>query len=219
MLNRKLQSWKHEFQKKVGWTIHQRFVYKWSLWFGATQPKRRRSRCQGRSPREWLSWITVWLTGLDSTTPNDPFLRVILMGFLWPPQVTCPSFFFFIKADVCRLLQCWEWNPGLWACQVGTLPLGWIHPQLFSYLSCEHQKWLNTCDQCSSGGAEWWGRLGLEVNNSMRSLSFREAFPTGPWESSHFSLTPGSRPHRRAYAGGSVSWLRWSGGAWHGLTV
>lgn len=114
MLNRKLQSWKHGFQKKVGWTIHQRFVYKWSLWFGATQPKRRRSSCQGRSPREWLSWITVWLTGLDSTTPNDPFLRVILMGFLWPPQVTCPSFFFFIKADVCRLLQCWERNPGLW---------------------------------------------------------------------------------------------------------
>lgn len=65
VLNRKLQSWKHGFQKKVGWMIHQRFVYKWSPWFGATQPKRRRSSCQGRSPTEWLSWITVWLTGLD----------------------------------------------------------------------------------------------------------------------------------------------------------
>lgn len=225
VLNRKLQSWKHGFQKKVGWMIHQRFVYKWSLWFGATQPKRRRSSCQGRSPREWLSWIIVWLTGLDSTTPNDPFLRVILMGFLWPPQVTRPSFFFSLRqmfAIFCSAgsgTQDFEWNPGLWACQVGTLPLGCIHPQLFSYLSCEHQKWLNTCDQSSKGGAESRGWLGLEVNNSMRSLSIRGAFPMGPWESSHFSLTPGSRPHQRAYAGGSVSWLRWSGGAWHGLTA
>lgn len=137
-----------------------------------------------------------------------------------------PIFFFFSLRQMFAVFcsagsgtQDFEWNPGLWACQVGTLPLGCIHPQLFSYLSCEHQKWLNTCDQSSKGGAESRGWLGLEVNNSMRSLSIRGAFPMGPWESSHFSLTPGSRPHQRAYAGGSVSWLRWSGGAWHGLTA
>lgn len=188
------------------------------VWCNSTQEKEEQlPRQKSQGVTELNHCLTYWSRFYHTKRPisqgHSHGLSVASSGHL-------PIFFFFfIKADVCRLLQCWEWNPGLWACQVGTLPLGCIHPQLFSYLSCEHQKWLNTCDQCSSGGAEWWGRLGLEVNNSMRSLSFRGAFPTGPWERSHFSLTPGSRPHRRAYAGGSVSWLRWSGGAWHGLTA
>lgn len=180
------------------------------VWCNSTQEKEEQlPRQKSYRVTELNHCLTYWSR---STTPNNPFLRVILMGFLWPPQVTCPSFFF-IKADVCHLLQCWKRNPGLWVYQVGTLPLGCIHPQLLSYLCCEHQKWLNTCDQCSKGGEEWWGWLGLEVNNSIKSLSFHVAFPIGPRESSHFSLTPRSQPHQRAYVGGSVSWLRWSGGA------
>lgn len=205
--------------------ILQRFVYKWSLWFRTTQPKRRRSSCQGRSPREWLSWITVWLTSLDLPHQMTHFSGSFSWAFCSLLRSPAHLFFFSLRqmfAVFCSAgsgTQDFERNPGLWACQVGTLPLGCIHSQLFSYLSCEHQKWLNTCDQCSKSEAEQWGWLDLEVNNSIKSLSFRGAFPMGPWESSHCSLTPGSRPHRRAYVGGSVSWLRWSGGAWHGLTA
>lgn len=73
--------------------------------------------------------LTFWSR---STAREDPFLRVVLMGFLWLPQVACPSFFFFFtKTDVCCLLQFLGMEARALGMSSRHSACHGLHPQLF----------------------------------------------------------------------------------------